>query len=88
MSLAKNAELVFGGCVINWSWYLHCTLNDDNTVTISRHYRKHNSRDFDHPEVLGGYSIEETEDRTAEYVHIQGERYKVKNPMHVFSYKE
>ena len=90
MSTAKS--MILRNAVINFIWYTGVTFNEDGTVTIYLHDRKHTYRDTTHPASDGQVLLNENEDRTVHSVSVQREMngdwstYTVHNPQHIFTY--
>lgn len=87
---------------INWCWFTDLTINDDNTITINKHFRLHryDYRSDGQPwpkecidavsssDWYGSQLWKEDEKRTAlEYNVPERGWMKIANPQHIFSYE-
>lgn len=83
---------------INWSWFTRIRLNDDDTVTILRFYRKHKGNYPDwtedekkakmHPGYYAVVIWKEDEKRTALKYNVPGLGWKeIRNKKYIFDYE-
>lgn len=70
---------------IDTRWYYGFIIHEDNTITVALHdcLSRYNDR---HPVSLGEYKAIESPGRILEALIINGKKYMVTNPGHVFSY--
>ncbi len=73
--------------IIDSTWYLGYDVTAEGRVEIHLHDRDPHKAGAETPEAHGEYELVETPQRVVTHVVIDGCRYTVSNPGHVFSYR-
>ena len=91
----KENEMIINEGGINSTWFTKIRIEPDNTVTILKHYRKHNSEEFTteeknairHPEYYGSNIWEEGAGRVAIKYNVPGLGWRlIDNSEYIFGY--